>query len=70
MPNVPKRERENEWSVSIPFSDLHKLVDHLGELDSVKADNARLRREMDGLRNLYSELLIAFGDLKREMKKR
>ena len=68
MPEIP--ERGNEWYVNIPFSDLNKLVNHLGELDEMKADNARLRREMDGLRNLYSELLTAFGELRRELRKR
>ena len=68
MPDVP--QRPNEWYVNIPFSDIHKLVDHLGELDSMRKENAQLRREMDGLRNLYSELLTAFGELRREIKKR
>ena len=68
MPNIP--ERPNEWYVNIPFSDLNKLINHLGELDSMKAENAQLRREMDGLRNLYSDLLVSFGELRRELKKR
>lgn len=68
MPNIP--DRPNEWYVNIPFSDLNKLVNHLGELDTIREENAQLRREMDGLRNLYSELLLAFGELRRELKKR
>lgn len=68
MPEVPVRP--NEWYVNIPFSDLNKLVNHLGELDSMREENAQLRRELDGLRNLYSELLVAFGELRREIKKR
>ena len=67
MPSIP--ERSNEWYVNIPFSDLNKLVNHLGELDSMRAENAQLRREMEGLRNLYSELLSAFGELRRELRK-
>ena len=68
MPDIP--ERPHEWYVSIPFSDLNKLVNHLGELDSMRAENAQLLREVEGLRNLYSELLVAFGELRRELRKR
>lgn len=68
MPDIPNRP--NEWYVNIPFSDLNMLVNHLGELDAMKAENAQLRREMEGLRNLYSELLVSFGELRRELKKR
>ena len=68
MPEVP--QRPNEWYVNIPFSDLNKLVNHLGELDSMREANAQLHREVEGLRNLYSELLVAFGELRREIRKR
>lgn len=68
MPNIP--ERPNEWYASIPFSDLNMLVNQVQTLDAMKAENAQLRREMDGLRNLYSELLVSFGELRRELKKR
>lgn len=68
MPNVPSRE--NEWYVNIPFSDLHKLVNQLETMDAIKAENAQLRREMDGLRNMFSELTIAFGEIRREIKGR
>ena len=67
MAKIP--DRPSEWYVNVPFSDLHKLINHLGELDSIRAENEQLRREMDGLRNLYSELLTIFGDLRREIKK-
>lgn len=68
MPTIP--ERGNEWYVNIPFSDLNKLVNHLGTLDEIREENAQLRREMEGMRNMYSELLLAFGELRREIRKR
>lgn len=59
-----------EWYVNIPFSDLHKLINQLDFMDSVKMENAQLRRELDGLRNMFTELQVAFGDLRRELKGR
>lgn len=59
-----------EWYVNIPFSDLHKLVNQVETLDIMKQENAQLRRELDGLRNMFSELQVAFGELRREVKGR
>lgn len=59
-----------EWYVNIPFSDLNKLVNQLETLDGMKQENAQLRREMDGLRNMYNELLVQFGELRRELRGR
>lgn len=63
-------QRPHQWSVNIPFSDLHQLMNQLESLDGLKRENAQLRREMDGLRNLYSELLDKFGEIRRELKGR
>lgn len=63
-------DRKDEWYVNIPFSDLHKLVNQLDTMDAILQDNAQLRRELDGLRNMFSELQVAFGELRREIKGR
>lgn len=63
-------DRQNDWSVNIPFSDLHKLVNQLETMDAIIQDNTQLRREMDGMRNMYNELLVQFGELRRELKGR
>ena len=68
MPTIP--DRSKEWMVSIPFSDLNLLINQLDSLDAVRAENAQLRREMDGVRNMFSELLTAFGELRRELRGR
>lgn len=68
MPTVPNRSKE--WYVNIPFSDLNMLVNQLEILDSIQEENAQLRREMDGLRNMYNDLLVVFGELRRELKGR
>ena len=59
-----------EWYVNVPLSELNKLVNQLDFMDSLKQENEQLRREMDGLRNMFSELQIAFGELRRESKGR
>ena len=61
-------DRKRDWLVSIPFADLNALVNQLDGMDALKADNAQLRREMDGLRNMFSELFIQVGELKKERK--
>ena len=68
MPTIP--DRSKEWLVSIPLSDLNLLINQLDSLDAVRAENAQLRREMEGVRNMFSELLTAFGELRRELRGR
>lgn len=63
-------DRQAEWSVNIPFSDLHMLVNQLDSMEGLKKENAQLRREMEGLRNMFSELQTAFGELRRELRGR
>lgn len=61
-------DRRKDWLVSIPLSDLNALVNQLESMDQLRAENAQLRREMDGLRNMFNELLTVFGELKKERK--
>lgn len=63
-------DRNSEWMVSIPFSDLNKLINQLDTMDAIIKDNAQLRREVDGLRNMYNDLLVVFGELRRELRGR
>ena len=67
MPDVPNKQ---EWFCSIPFADLYKLVNQSEMLDAMKRENAQLRRELEGLRNMFSELQVNFGELRRELKGR
>lgn len=59
-----------DWMVSLPFEELMKLKQQPEMFDQLKAENAQLRRELDALRNLYSEMIQQFGDIKRELKRR
>ena len=63
-------DKSHEWYVSIPLSDLNKLRMDVELLDSMKRENLQMRRELDGLRILFSELQVAFGELRRELKGR
>lgn len=63
-------DKSQEWYVSIPFADLHKLMNEVQLMEDMKTENAQLRREMDGLRNMFNELLTQFGELRRELKGR
>ena len=68
---MPKQSDDpREWYVNIPVSELHNLINQLDFMDSIKMENAQLRRELDGLRNMFTELQVAFGDLRRELKGR
>ena len=67
---MPKSSQHPEWYVNIPFSDLHRLMNEVQLLEEMKNDNAQLRRELEGLRNMFSELQVAFGELRRELKGR
>lgn len=63
-------DRSKDWHLNIPLSDANMLVNQLETLDKLKEENAQLRREMDGLRNMYNDLLVVFGELRRELKGR
>ena len=70
MSHQSPAQRAKEWYVNIPFSDLNLLINQLESLEAIQAENAQLRREMEGLRNMYNELLTVFGDLRRELNGR
>lgn len=60
--------RPEEWSVNIPLSDLNRLINHLDTQDNIVRDNEQLRKEVEGLRNMFRELLDQFGELRRNQR--
>lgn len=62
--------KRHEWSVSVPLDDLLELIRYTDSLEQMREDNKQLRRELEGLRNMFTELQMAFGDVKRELMKR
>lgn len=59
----------DDWMVSLPLSQLMALKQQPEMFEQLKKENAQLRRELDALRNLYSEMIQQFGDIKRELRK-
>lgn len=55
----------SEWMVQVPVNDLLALMGLKDELERVTAENAQLRREMDGLRCLQRESMQVLGDLRK-----
>lgn len=60
----------SDWRVSIPLKDLVSLLNFSEDLESIKKENSQLRRELEGLRNMFSEVTQQLGDVKRELKRR
>lgn len=59
----------DEWMVSLPLSQLLALKQQPEMFEQMKQENAQLRLELDALRNMYSEMIQQFGDIKRELRK-
>lgn len=68
MANAP--QNPEEWTVNVPLSDLINLVQYQQSKSQEQAELARIRQELSGLRNLYSEVLGVISDLRRELKSR
>lgn len=66
----PTANKPRDWSVNIPFADLQMLLNNVELMEKAQEENAQLRRELEGLRNMFSELQTAFGELRRELKGR
>lgn len=59
---------KGKWMVQIPIDEIIALYGAIEENDRTKAENAQLRREIDGLRNVQNECLLLLGDLRRQIK--
>lgn len=62
--------KDNEWMVNIPLSELIKLVEYQQRQSAEQDELSRIRLELSGLRNLYSEVLGVISELRREIKSR
>ena len=63
-------DKPSEWQVTLPIKDLISLLNFSEDLQKMKDENRQLRREMEGLQNMFSEVCQQFGDVKRELKRR
>lgn len=63
-------DKPSEWQVTLPIKDLISLLNFSEDLQKMKDENKQLRREMEGLQNMFSEVCQQFGDVKRELMRR
>lgn len=67
MNNGTRDSPGSSWLVQVPLTDLLALQNIVGELDKLRAENAQLRRRIEGIHStLYSTIEIV-SDLKKAM---
>ena len=54
--------------VSLPLSDLLEMYQIIEDYPQLCRELDRLRKEVDGLRSLYTEALIMIGDSRRKVQ--
>lgn len=59
---------ENDWLIQIPLSELVALKNMTGEFAKIREENEQLRREIQGLRRVQSEMMQLCGDLRKALK--
>ena len=54
----------SDWQVSIPLSDLQRLLASADRMETLEAKVSQLEREVLGLRQIQSDILQYFADIK------
>lgn len=62
--------KPSNWQVTLPIKDLMTLLNFAEDVERIEKENKQLRQELEGLRNMFSEVCQQFGDIKRELKRR
>lgn len=62
--------KPSNWQVILPIKDLMTLLTFAEDVERIEKENKQLRQELEGLRNMFSEVCQQFGDIKRELKRR
>lgn len=62
--------KPSNWQVTLPIKDLMSLLTFAEDVERIEKENKQLRQELEGLRNMFSEVCQQFGDIKRELKRR
>lgn len=62
--------KPSNWQVTLPIKDLITLLTFAEDVERIEKENKQLRQELEGLRNMFSEVCQQFGDIKRELKRR
>ena len=66
--SMPFSNPANDWTLQIPLSDLVALQGLPGRMQQLEAENKQLRRELEALRLIQSEMMIRLSDAIRERK--
>ena len=62
--------KTSNWQVTLPIKDIMTLLTFAEDVERIEKENKQLRQELEGLRNMFSEVCQQFGDIKRELKGR
>ena len=62
--------KTSNWQVTLPIKDIMTLLTFAEDVERIEKENKQLRQELEGLRNMFSEVCQQFGDIKRELKRR
>lgn len=62
----PSASPPPDWSVLVPLSALMALQELPAQMQQLKTENAQLRRELEALRNIQSQMMIKLGDALRQ----
>ena len=65
---MPSSNPANDWTLQIPLSDLVALQGLPGRMQQLEAENKQLRRELEALRRIQSEMMMRLSDAIRERK--
>lgn len=60
---------QDTWMVQVPIKELLALCGLKDELDRISTENKQLRREVEGLRNIQSQMMEIMGDFRRKEKR-
>lgn len=55
------------WMVSVPVQELARLENVLKELDGLRDENRRLEAQLMALRQMFTDLMEQFIELKKEL---
>ena len=65
---MPSFNPAADWTIQIPLSELVSLQGLPAQMAELKAENAQLRRELEALRRIQSEMMMRLSDAIRERK--
>lgn len=65
---MPSLNSAADWTIQIPLSELVALQGLPAQMEELRAENKQLRRELEALRRIQSEMMMRLSDAIRERK--